>query len=167
MVEEPADRDTQVLLLDTDPVGPFDLSFGGPARVRHELGEVLGVSLRNVRTGAPSREPLGGKLAHRHEHAESGFDVVRDDADEAVAGEGVEKIQRLVFRPPADARRGIERPSIREHRQGLRELALLVVEESEAPLDRRPQGALALGEVARSRAQGVENVAESVEQPGG
>ena len=86
------------------PVGPFDLSFGGPARVRHELGEVLGVSLRNVRTGAPSSEPLSRKLAHRHEHAEAGFDVVRDDADEAVAGERVEQIQRLVLRAAADTR---------------------------------------------------------------
>ena len=84
-----------------------------------------------------------------------------------MAGERVEKIQRLVLRAAAHARRGIERPSVREHRQGLRELALLVVEESEAPLDRRPQGALALGQVARSRAQGVENVFESVEQRGG
>ena len=168
MGEEPADRDSQVLLFHPQPVGPFDLSFGGPARVRHELGEVLGVSLRNVRTGAASSEPLGGELAHRHEHAEAGFDVVRDDADEAVAGERVEKIQRLVLRPAADAR-SRHRASIRPRTPTRPPTSSrsCVVEESEAPLDRRPQGALALGQVARSRAQGVENVFESVEQRGG
>ena len=69
--EQPADRHPQVLLLGTESVGPLGLSFRRPAGVRHELGEVLGVSPPHVGTGVAGGEPLGGELAHRHEHAEA------------------------------------------------------------------------------------------------
>ena len=72
--EEPADRDPQVLLLDAQSIGPLDLSFRRPAGVRHELGEVLGVSPGDVGTGVAGGEPLGGELPHRGEHAEARSD---------------------------------------------------------------------------------------------
>ena len=162
--EQPADRHPQVLLLGTESVGPLDLSFRRPAGVRHELGEVLGVSPPHVGTGAAGGEPLGGELAHRHEHAEAGFDAVGDDADEAVAGERVEEVQRFVLGALGDTGGRVDRPTVGEDRQRLHELELRFVEEPEAPLDGRPQGALALGEVDRSRAQRVEDVLESGEQ---
>ena len=130
----------------------------------HQLREVLGVSPGDVGTGVAGGEPLGGELPHRDEHAEARPTVVGDDADEAVAGERVEEVQRLVLGARDDTGGRVDRPPVGEHRQRLHELALHVVEQPEAPLDGRPQGALALGEVDGSRAQRVEDVFESGQQ---
>ena len=136
----------------------------GQLTSRHQLGEVLGVSPGDVGTGVAGGEPLGGELPHRDEHAEARSTVVGDDADEAVAGERVEEVQRLVLGARDDTGGRVDRPPVGEHRQRLHELALPVVEQPEAPLDGRPQGALALGEVDGSRAQRVEDVFESGQQ---
>ena len=52
---------------------------------------------RDVGTGVAGRQSFGGELPHGHQHAEAWSVVVGDDADEAVAGERVEEVQRLVL----------------------------------------------------------------------
>ena len=119
VVEEPSDRDSQVLLLDTDAGRPIR-PVVPPASWRPTTSSPKYLACRSARSHrrSPRSEPLGRQLADRHEHAEPGLDVGRVDADEAVAGKRVEQIERPSSVRPPTPRGGVERPSVDERPTG-------------------------------------------------
>ena len=162
--EEPADGDPQVLLLGAQPVGPLALTLGGPVGVLHECAEVLGVAPFDVGPVRPGGEAFGGELLYRSEHAEPRSGVGHVDGHEAVPGEHVEQVERPVLGEVGDVHGRFDGPSLDEDRQGRQHLLLGVLQQSDAPLDGRAEGALALGEIDRPGTQGVETTSEPGEQ---
>ena len=116
--EEPTDGDSQVLLLGAQALGPLGLSLRGPVGVLHERTEVLRVPPLDVGPLGAGGEALGGELPDRREHAEPRPGVGRVDAHEAVPGERIEQIERVVLGEIGDADRRVDRPSVDEDRQG-------------------------------------------------
>ena len=84
-------------------LGPLDLSFGGPVGVLHERAEVLGVPPLDVAPASARR-----RAARRRTPAPSracgtaGSTSVAIDADQAVPGERVEQVERLVLGEAGD-----------------------------------------------------------------
>ncbi len=114
-----------------------------------------------VRSGG---KPLGGQLPYRCQHVEPRADVGGVDVHEAVPGEGIEEIERPVFGELGNVHGRVDRPSLDEDRQGGQHVLLRVVEQPDAPFDRRAQRALTLGKIDRARTQGVEATSEPSEQ---
>jgi hypothetical protein len=162
--QEPADGDTDVLLLGPHPLGPRRLPFPGPVVCRHEATEVFGMLPLDVGQPRAAGEALGRELAHRCQHAEprSGIDCL--DLHKAVPDEGVEQVQDLIVGEAGDVHGGVHRPALDEDREHLQHLLLRSIEQPEAPLDGRAQRALTLRQVRRAGAEGVEAVFEPSEQ---
>ncbi len=95
--QEPADRDPEVLLLGSQPLGPLRLSFSGPVRVLDEGTEVLGVPPLDIGQVRAGGKPLGGQLPYGCQHVEPRADVGRVDVHEAVPGEGIEEIEGSIL----------------------------------------------------------------------
>ena len=147
--QEPADGDSDVLLVRPQPLRPLRLPLAGPVGVLHHRGEVLGVTpLRLVLIGS-SHEPFGGELADRREHAEPRARLRDIDVHEAVSGERIEQIEDAVLGDIGDVRRRFDRPASFEDRQRGQQVQLGVVEQPEAPLHRGPDRALPLRKVDR------------------
>ena len=83
---------------------------------------------------------------------------------EAVPGEHVEQVERPVLGKTGDVHGRFDGPSLDEDRQGRQHLLLGVLQQSDAPLDGRAEGALALGQIDRPGTQGVETTSEPGEQ---
>jgi hypothetical protein len=98
------------------------------------------------------------ELADRLEHREP----LAAPAQQAVIDERREGIEHIA----ANRLRSIEREAAGEHRQPRKERARVVVEEVHAPLDRRAQRALTLGDVARAARQQRESLLEPRENRG-
>ena len=143
----------------------------GPAqRPVGPLGQrpvVAGVAAADLAGVGPARQPLGDEGADglQHPRPRAGPAVVQ--VDQAVLGEGLRQLQRPVLVQAGHLRRGLDGPAVHEHRHGLQQGALGVVEQAHAPLDRGPQGLLALGQVHRARPQRVERGGEPAQQRGG
>jgi hypothetical protein len=81
-----------------------------------------------------------------------------------VPGKRIEQIERPVLGEIGNAHGCLERPALDEDRQRGQHLALRVIEQPDAPFDRRTQRALTLGKIGRAGAQGIETAPEPSEQ---
>ena len=102
---------------------------------------------------------LARELADRLEHREP----LAAAAQQAVVDERRERLEHVVA---ADRLRGVEREAAGEDREPREEPARVVVEQVDAPLDRRAQRALALGDVARAARQQRQPLLEPREDRG-
>src|SRR4029453_6549899 len=115
-------------------------------RLSH-LGHVLRMTSSDHAGLAGLFQPLDGVLADRLEHREP-FALA---TDQALVEQGGERVEVGL----ADLLGGVQREAAREDAEPPEELLLLLRAQLVAPLDRRAQGSLALGEVApRGRQDG-------------
>ena len=107
-------------------------------------------------------EQLAGVLADRLEHREPGLaGGPAQRADEALVDErrqGLEDIEPVLA---ADRLSRLEGPAAGEHGEPREERALVLVQEAVAPLERRPEGALASGQVVSPADEQVERPVEA------
>ncbi len=100
-------------------------------------------------------EPLAGELADRVEHLEP----LAGAHHERAVHQRLQRVEHVA----GHLLGGLQRPAAGEHRQVRERAPLALVQQVVAPLDRRPQRALALGRVARAAGQQVEPAAEALE----
>ena len=167
--EEVIHRRPQLVLLVEQPCHPLYLALPGRGRVGGD-GEPdveVGVPLLRLGEQAPLGEPVPAVLAHRCEHREPGARPSVLLAHEAAVDE---RAQRLHGIHPVEAvghpldriqpEAGAEDPQPQE------QLPLGIRQQLSAPVDRRPQRALALGQVARAADEQGQGVVEPFDQRG-
>ena len=162
--EEPLHGSPNVLFIDPQPVDPVDLAFRGPVHLLDQGPEELGVAPFDLIPAPIGVEQLGGELPHRGQHPEPGAGSSGDHADEAVPSERVQKIERSILGQLGDHRRSRHRPPLDEHGQRGHEVPPALVEQADAPLDRRTQAALPLREIDRAGSECVEHVLQPRQQ---
>ena len=156
---DPVEGGAQVVELRLERVRPPRLSLE-PARVRGlgESGEIRGVPFADVGLLGAFGEAVLCELADRLEHREP----LAAPAQQAVIDERRERFEHFA----ANRFCRVEREPAGERRQPRKEQARVGVEEFHAPLDRRAQRALTLGDVTRAARQQRESLLEPRENRG-
>ncbi len=124
----------------------------------------VGVPPADLGGVGPGRQPLGHERADGLQHPQPGAVVGGVEVDQAVPGQRLEPLQRLVLVQTGHLGGGLGGPAVHEHRRDLQQRPLGVVQQPDAPLHRGPQGALPLGQVHRARPERVQRRGQPAEQ---
>ena len=146
-----------------EPVQPLS---GTPAQVRlcllRECQKVLGVAPTQIVGPVRLLDSLGGVLADCLQHREPRLLLRAFYASEAAVGKRGEPVDD-VEAVSAHALGGAEGASARKHSEPGEQLLLLRLQQVVAPVDRRANRALALGQVSGAALQELETVVEPLE----
>ena len=167
MAEVPPDRGAHVLLLETKPVRPGSRQIRGHVIGIDEPSKVLGVATHDVVAFGLDVQELRRELADGRQHPKPRLGAGRIDAHEAMAGQDVERVECVELALTADDRGRVQVDPPREDREHRQQSALGIREQSDAPLDGRPERPLPLREVDRTRAERVDDALEAARRATG
>jgi hypothetical protein len=104
----------------------------------------------------PGPELLGHEFPDGLQHPQPRAVVGAVELDQAVAGQRLRQLQRLLPVQHGYLRSGLDGPAVHEHRHDLQQRPLGLLQQANTPLHRRAQGPLPLGHVHRARPQRVQ-----------
>jgi hypothetical protein len=130
VVEVPAHGGSQIAVVDLEAFGPLALAGAAqwPVGLLGQRPVVVRVPPADLGGVGPGRQPLGHKRANRLQHPQPGAVVGRVEMDQAVPGQRLEAVQRLVLVQAGHLRGGLGGPAVHEHRRGLQQRPLGVLQ---------------------------------------
>ena len=149
MGKVPAHRRGQVARLCPESLEPLAVARTAQRPVR-PLGQrqvVLRVPPRNLGSVRPGRQPLAYELADGLQHPRPRPRPGVVEVNQAVPGQRLRQFQCPVLIQARHPGHGLHCPAIDEHRRDLQQRPLGIFQQSHAPFDRGPKGALPLWQV--------------------